>query len=741
MSPARWDRVKEIVADALERDREARAEFLKDACGADSGLRAEVETLLRADDPGSGFLELDATPEQIGPYRIVREIGRGGMGAVYLAERNDGQFEHRAAIKVIKRGMDTDSVLRRFFAERQILARLQHPNITRLFDGGMYDGRPYFVMEHLEGEPIVEYCRRRGLGIEDRVRLLLAVCDAVEYAHRNLVLHRDLKTSNILVDASGTPKLLDFGIAKVLDTDSAGDTTAAWRPLTPQAASPEQFRGEPLTTASDVYALGLLLFELLAERAAYDLSGLKPLDMSRVICDRAVARPSAVSPPSVAKKLRGDLDNIVLRALEKDAAMRYQRAAELADDLRRWLAGMPVEARPAGAAYRARKFVARNRKTLAVAAVVVLAIGAAVGDAVVQGRRAKRRFDDVRQLAGSFLFEFHDAIANLPGSTPARELVTRRGLQYLDSLSREASNDTELKRELAKGYLKIGAAQGLYFDSNLGKRAEARESFGKAVALLEDVTRREPKSHEARAELAQALLGMSTTYQGEDHSAQSDIYEHRVISMLEGAGGALTVEERRALGNAYNGLAETMLTQGKDAEAVAARQRSVAILGELVKSSPDDETWRMLAQSQKRLAYIYLVRFRDPAKAVAPLRAAMTIDEGLVARNPRSATAKLDLARDRSYFATMLERRGDREAAREMLDGVIAIRREALALDPQNIMIRTGLLADYSKLAGLLQGPEARAAARTGLELAQGLEPSSDDVRGTLARLRSVAGQ
>jgi len=481
-----------------------------------------------------------------------------------------------------------------------------------------------------------------------------------------------------------------------------------------------------------VYALGLLLFELLADRPPYELAGLSPVEMGRVICERP-------APPL--KSVDSDLDNIVARALEKDPALRYQGAAELGEDLRRWQAGMPVQARPASALYRARKFAARNRKALAVAAVVLVAISAAVGDAVLQGRRAKRRFEDLRQLAGAFLFEFYDAIENLPGATPARELVMRRGIEYLDSLSREASNDTGLKRELAQGYLRIGMAQGLYFDSNLGKRGAARESFSKAVALLEDVARRQPSDARVRAELGKALLAMATTHQGQDY-VQSRAYETRVIGLLEGAPerGPLTVEEQKVLGSAYNGLAETCLAQGKDGDAVTARLRSVAILERVLQSAPDDETRRLLAQSEKRLAYIYLVRLHDPAKAAGPLRSAMAIDEGLVAQHPESATAKLDLARDRSYFASILERRGDREGARRILEGAIAMRRDALALDPRNVMLRGSLVADYSKLAGLLQGDEARAAARTGIEIGRELDPASDaDTRANLEKLRKVA--
>ncbi len=742
MNPARWEQVKQIVGDALEVARDQRSRFLEQACAGDAELRGEVETLLRADEPDTAFLDLDRTPERIGPYRIVREVGRGGMGAVYLGERADGQFEHSAAIKVIKRGMDTDSVLRRFFAERQILARLQHPNITRLFDGGMFDGRPYFVMEYLEGEPIVEYCRRRDLAVEDRIRLFLPVCDAVEYAHRNLILHRDLKTSNILVDSSGAPKLLDFGIAKLLEPGAAGETTAAWRPLTPQAASPEQFRGEPLTTATDVYSLGVLLFELLAGKPPYQLSGMSAPEMTRAVCERPAIRPSAAAAGPTAKKLRGDLDTIVLRALEKDPALRYQRAAELADDLRRTLEGRPILARPADTAYRVRKFVARHRRGLGIAAVAFLAVSAAATDAIVEGRRANRRFQELRQLAGSFLFEFHDAIAALPGATPARELVVQRGLQYLDSLARESSGDVGLKRELAQGYLRIGSAQGLYFDSNLGKKTAARASFEKAVALLEEVVRRRPQDAGARADLANALLGLSTTYQGENRSAQSLVYEQRVIVMLEAAAkrGPLSDAEKLALGHAYNGLAETYLAQDKDAEAVEARLHSIDILKGLVAAAPNDEVARSLAQSEKRLAYIYIVRLRDFAKAAEPLRAAMTIDEDIRRRNPESATATLDLARDRSYFASLLERRGDREGARRMMGEAIAMRSGVLAVDPRNTMLRISLVSDYSKMAGLLEGAPAREAARKGLELAQPLD-SKTQVSAEMAHLRKVAGQ
>ncbi len=388
MTAGRWERVKQIVGDALDLDRARRSAFIGSACAGDAELLGDVETLLRADEPGSTFLDLDRAPERLGAWRVVREIGRGGMGTVYLAERDDGQFEQRAAIKVIKRGMDTDAVLRRFYAERQILARLQHPNITRLLDGGMFDHRPYFVMEYLEGEPLTEYCSRTAATIAQRITLFLKVCDAVEYAHRNLVLHRDLKPGNILVDSNGVPKLLDFGIAKLLELDGSTEQTVL--ALTPQAASPEQVRGEALTTASDVYALGVLLFGLLSGEPPYRIPPHSPAELMRIVCEQPAPRASSLAAPAVARQLQGDLDNILLKAMEKDPARRYQRAADLAADLDRFLQGLPVQARPGGAGYRLRKFAGRHRRSLAIAALALIAITGATANAIVQGRRAQR---------------------------------------------------------------------------------------------------------------------------------------------------------------------------------------------------------------------------------------------------------------------------------------------------------------------------------------------------------------
>ncbi len=394
MRPERWKIVEQILEAALEKAPDARAAFIAASCRGDADLRREVETLIRAYDQAGSFIEdpllasISTAPlppvnqaqddslssllgKRIGAYRIESEIGRGGMGAVYLATRADNMFQRRVAIKIVKRGMDTDFILRRFRRERQILATLDHPHIAALLDGGSTsDGLPYFVMEYVAGQPLNRYCDERKLSVTDRLRLVQQVCAAVSYAHQKQIVHRDLKPGNILVvpppsdkadGKVGMVKLLDFGIAKLLGSDWAADTVeqtaTAVRLMTPEYASPEQVRGLPVTPSSDVYSLGVLLYELLTGRRPYRLSSHAPHEMARVICEEAPTRPSSIAhnvgklhyaeersatPASLRLELAGNLDNIILKALSKDPQRRYPSAAELAADIGRHLAGISV---------------------------------------------------------------------------------------------------------------------------------------------------------------------------------------------------------------------------------------------------------------------------------------------------------------------------------------------------------------------------------------------------------------
>jgi eukaryotic-like serine/threonine-protein kinase len=406
VTPERWKQVEAVFEQALEASPKQRTEFLQQACREDEELRREVESLLDCHARAGTFIDqrslfiavnqnsrddtILATGQSIGAYRVLRELGRGGMGMVYLAERADQQYKKRAAIKLIKRGMDTDSVLRHFRNERQILANFDHPNIARLLDGGATEnGLPYFVMEYVEGVPIHEYCEAHRLSIAERLKLFREVCAAISYAHRHGVIHRDIKPSNILISSEGVPKLLDFGIAKALQQSDGTEATATVtlaRAMTPEYASPEQVRGERVTPATDVYSLGVVLYQLLTGQQPYRLKTRTPDEISRAI------REQEPTPPSIAaakrdgsskdqipnpKLLRGDLDKIVLMALRKEPERRYQSVEQLSDDIRRHLEARLVLARKDTVAYRASKFLRRN-PALAGAATMCLLLALAL---------------------------------------------------------------------------------------------------------------------------------------------------------------------------------------------------------------------------------------------------------------------------------------------------------------------------------------------------------------------------
>ncbi len=545
-------RVRDVFHRALELSPFARADFLRREC-LDPSLYAEVASLLDAHREDS-FLERPAVallplapyavdtgiadqpfvPERIGAYCIVRTIARGGMGTVYLARR-DNDFDRFVAIKVISRGVDSDAIVRRFRMERQILAQFDHESVARLLDGGTTaDGLPYFVMEYIEGEPITAYCDVRHASLRQRLSLFVTVCAAVQYAHRNLVIHRDLKPSNILVTADGRVKLLDFGIAKILDPELSADggapTMTVMRMLTPEYASPEQTRGELVGTASDVYSLGVLLYELLTDRRPYRLTDRTPEAVAQAVCEQEPVRPSAAASTREHRRtLQGDIDAIVLKALEKEVGRRYLTVDALADDVTRYLAGRPVTARPVSSIARAIRFARRHRLGVTAACAIALSsFGGLVATtwqariartermrAETERNRAQRRFDDVRKLAGSFLFEFGDAIQDLEGALPARQLVVERGAEYLEGLWQEARDNPELRLELARAYQRLGRMFGDgYWAANTGQFRRALAMYNRGVALVDASFEWPAASQADRTGVESDLLGFVGQIQG-----------------------------------------------------------------------------------------------------------------------------------------------------------------------------------------------------------------------------------
>ena len=447
----RWTEVDRLLDLALELPLEDRPGFLDRECGKDLELRQSVERLLVSTERQEGWLDggaatyaaplvaRDAAPPdvtRIGPYRIVGEAGHGGMGSVYLAER-DEPYRQRVALKLIRGALALDDhVVRRFIEERQILASLEHPRIARLLDGGITtEGLPWFALEYVEGIAIDRYAEAHGLAVEARIELFLAVCDAVQYAHRNLIVHRDLKPGNILVTGDGQVKLLDFGIAKLLDAGRPSDTRTGLGLMTPEYASPEQVRAEPVTVASDVYSLGVLLYELLTSRRPYRLTGPTPLEVERAVLEQEPERPSAcVTDPRVRRRLRGDIDTIILTALRKEPARRYQSVEQLATDLTRHLAGLPVNASPDRLGYRAGKFVRRHRAGVAAGVALFLSLLGGLGATWWQSREATREAARAERVTEFLVSLFREAD---PEQARGREVTARellqRGERRLDS--------------------------------------------------------------------------------------------------------------------------------------------------------------------------------------------------------------------------------------------------------------------------------------------------------------------
>src|SRR5258707_707869 len=411
MNPERWQRIDALLSAALDCKEEHRASFLSQACEGDEDLKNQIQRLLSAHSAADGFLE--------GPPPAA------------------------ATIIAAQRGMDTEFIISRFRNERQILAALVHPNIAALLDGGTTEeGLPYFVMEYVDGESIDSYCDAHRLSISCRLELFSEVCGAVQYSHRNLIVHRDIKPSNILVTKEGVPKLLDFGVAKILQPQAAAleQTMTQVRFLTPAFASPEQIRGDPITTASDVYSLGVVLYILLTGHKPYRKPTGNYDEMARAICEEEPLKPSAAigmqesqargdTPDKLCRRLSGVLDTIVLKALRKEPERRYTSVEQLAEDLRRHREGLPISARRSSTWYRAGKFVTRHRVGVAAVALIVLLLAGGLFETSRQRMRAERRSNDVRKLADSFLFEFQETIKNMPGTTKARELAVKRAAE------------------------------------------------------------------------------------------------------------------------------------------------------------------------------------------------------------------------------------------------------------------------------------------------------------------------
>ncbi len=766
MTPECWQRINEMFHAALVLDGGQRGAFLVAQSAGDDALRAKVAALLASHEQAEGFIqgsvfgdaaqllveeEAEAMIGQhIGLYKIDREIGRGGMGTVYLATRDDDQFEQQVAIKVVRRGMDTDLVLARFRNERQILAGFDHPNIARLFDGGSTEtGLPYFIMEYVEGQAIDEYCDSQRLSTAARLELFRTVCSAVQYAHQNLVIHRDIKPSNILVTAEGVPKLLDFGIAKLLhseETQGTATTAIVQRLMTPEYASPEQVQGEHVTTVSDVYSLGVLLYELLSGHSPYHFKTLLPQDIAQVISDSEPEKPSTVinrveevttggrkgrklTPESVSKtrdgrpeklrrKLSGDLDNIVLMSMRKEPPRRYSSVGQFSEDIRRHLEGLPVVARKATLSYRGAKFVRRNRVAVAAAAVIslILIVGiAATGweahvargeraRAEAAGARAERRFNQVRKLAHSVLFDYNEAIQDLPGSVPVRERLVKDALEYLDSLAGEANDDPSLQRELATAYEKVGDVQGRTLRANMGDTSGAKDSYRKALRIREMLVAANPKDASSRSDLADSYreFGRLLWTAGDTAGGLENASKEVVLREALAAENPTNMQARYNLGVSHADVGDILLEQGVTTGAAESLRRALAVFEALLATEPLNEKYRAAVPFVYQKSSEVMLWQGDAVDALETSRKALALDTRLSSAYPMNTHYRQEVGIDFEKVGNTLENLGDINGALESYRKELRIFEEQSVTDPANAQFRSDLSSSYTMVGDML---------------------------------------
>jgi non-specific serine/threonine protein kinase/serine/threonine-protein kinase len=814
-----WGSVKEKLQAALDLEPEKRRAYLDEAAGSDPELRRELESLLVAHEKaGTDFLNTPTAPatamaettkrseifigRRIGPFQIINQIGAGGMGEVYRAFRID-EYEKEVAIKVVRAGQESGFSVSRFKNERQILARLDHPNIARLLDGGTTDdGLPYFVMDFIEGKPIDEYCVSHKLPTEDRLKLFSQVCSAVQYAHQRLIIHRDIKPSNIVVTSDGTPKLLDFGIAKILDPEApAGQferTLTIFRALTPGYASPEQVKGETITTASDVYSLGVVLYELLTGRHPYRKPNSTAQEMSRAVCEVEPEKPStavrrrtadeiAREPRSLAlsdgrdnsteklsKRLRGDIDNIVLMALRKEPQRRYASVEQFSEDIRRHLENLPVLARKDTVSYRTSKFVSRHKAGVVTAILLTLTLLGALAITLWEARvarqqaavaraqqsRAERRFNDVRKLANSLIFEVHDSIRNLPGATQARKLVVGRALEYLDSLSREASGDPALQSELATAYDSVGDVLGSTDNPNLGDFEGAAASYAKALTIWEALAAANPSDvkvqlglgseyfrttqvlenigdfAKARStmERAQPLVQRMMTEQNDprlqfqlaglyyytagalektgDFSGALQNYR-QAAAVLEpiAAQPGSNIFGRAYLPVNYDGIARMQAETGQIDEAVTMASNALHILKTLSEANPTNATFREYMADAYGTSGDILRKKGDYEAALAMYRRDEETCKELKSADANNQQSIINLGFSKANIGEILMRQGKVSAGLRSIHEAIAVFRTAPGF--KNLWIDSGLSASYADVGAGYIALAERAVSRT----------------------------
>ncbi len=710
-----------------------RAAWIEQQCQGDIEILQEVRDLLEAHAEMEAAVEpsVPADPgiptASFGPYRAIGLLGQGGMSSVFLARRADGQFEQTVALKIMAGFLVGPEFLRRFETERQLLATLNHNNITRLLDGGLSStGDPFLITEYVDGQPIDRWCDNRKLDVRARLRIFLQVCDAVDYAHRNLIVHRDLKPANILVNQEGVVKLLDFGTASLLAGQDAVAMTRT-RMLTPRYASPEQLRGERVNITTDIFSLGVVLYELLSGAWPFGDPGSVLSELNRatgtvpaalpstVLTEESAARRSAQREP-LRRMLKGDLSAILLKALEQDAGRRYESVRQFATDVSAFLDGRPVLARPQTALYRASKFIRRRWLPVAAVTVFIVGLSGATFVAFRQARIAQARYTDMRALTTTLLFELKDAINDVPGSTPAQQILVTRVVRSLDSLARQSAHDPKLQLDLAEGYRQLGDLQGSPYGQNLGDVSGALANLAKARSLAQQQLAADPKSLAALHTAALVERTTGEVYFGAAQSknaishllAASDLAEKLVDStgavpeLLEGA------VIHQVLGDVYGQPGTASLSD--PAKASVEYRRSIELDQMILAKDP--KMWRAqrgIAVNRMKLGDLF--RFADPEAALRDYQLGLSVYDGLPAdelKRPANLRMRAQLVRKVGGSLRDLQQWTQAEA---YLNQCQAFFEKSLAADPDDKRAKYDvvIVSEASMLFYELQGKTADA--------------------------------
>ena len=708
----RFLRMEAIFHEALAAPSDARNSLIASLCAGDGQLASEVSDLLLASEAeahltasrrlaaGAGG-NRSPGPTRVGPYEVDHLLGRGGMGAVYLAHRADGQFEQQVAIKLIDLPLATEIFRERFRQERQILAELQHPYISRLLDGGVTaEGDLYLVMEYVDGIPIHSFCEKHSLTLSQRITLFLRVCEAVHFAHRHFVVHRDLKPDNILVSSDSTPRLLDFGTAKLVSPSPALPdsklTREGYQSFTPQYASPEQVLGNPITTASDTYSLGVLLYQLLTGMLPYELKELTTAEMLRVICEEPPRRPrEAVGSDA---RIDADLEAILLKALRKDPGERYLTAEQMSSDLHAYLAGLPVAARRGTLRYRSGKFIRRHRWGIMAASLLLMTAFLGIAGvlwqarvATAERRKAEARSADLRQLSNSLLSELDEAIKQLPGSTGAQKLLVTRVLEHLDRMARDSQGDRQTQLDLVEAYTRLGNIQGNAYDQNLGDPDGALASLGKALSIAEPLAAADPHEHSATRALALVQQSRSEILwqTGKTPGAVAVMREAlKSFDRLAADLHATSVQVYEA-GSAYGTLGDELGESGTESladstGAIAAYRRTLALDERSLQIDPNFQRGhRGLAVTRMKIGTVEMAT--DPDEALEEFQAAAQSINAL----PAAEQGSLPIMRVRAMLlrkeGDAFERLGNYAQADPLFREALEIHERIAAQDPKDL--------------------------------------------------------